>query len=396
MESGFSVEERRFVAGMGLVLGLRQVVLLLPLPIVAVYGMGLDGGTPVRAGFALGVFGLLQALLQIPFGRASDVVGRKTMVLAGIALLVAGLILAAMAQSIGLFTAGRALQGAGAITGTAYAWIGDQIPAEKQNGATAGISLAVGIAAIASFVCGPLLYPVLSVPVLFLICAGLAGLTLLYVAAAMPDRREPPAADAGPHGLAALRGIVGMGPLLIAGFLLNYVLMAVCFILPLAVDRALGPGGLWKILVPATLIGVLFMYAAMRFSDGRHFVTVSALSFVAFLPAALCFLVPQPLVLALGATLFVAGYFSLFALLPAVALRTGGPAARGAASGALQTALFMGFFVGGAVSGLLWAWRPDAAAYGVMLAGLAGAFSVLRLAPPTFGSTVNARVREAS
>ena len=56
----------------------------------------------------------------------------------------------------------------------------------------------------------------------------------------------------------------------------------------------------------------------------------------------------------------------------------------------------MGFFVGGAVSGLLWAWRPDAAAYGVMLAGLAGAFSVLRLAPPTFGSTVNARAREAS
>src|SRR5258708_2694970 len=62
--------ERAFLTGMGLVLGLRQFVLLLPLPIVAVYAIRLEGGSPASAGLALGIFGLLQALLQIPFGRA--------------------------------------------------------------------------------------------------------------------------------------------------------------------------------------------------------------------------------------------------------------------------------------------------------------------------------------
>jgi predicted MFS family arabinose efflux permease len=382
MQSGFSADERRFLAGMGLVLGLRQVVLLLPLPIVAIYGMSLDGGTPISAGFALGVFGLLQAVLQIPFGRASDLVGRKTIVLAGTALLVAGLVMAAIAQNIALFAAGRALQGAGAITGTAYAWIGDHTSAEKQSRAIGSVSLAVAIAAVASFVCGPLLYGVLSAPAIFLICAGFAALSLIYVSAAMPDSTKRPPADAAPIGL-GLRNVAGMSALLTAGFLANYVLMAVCFVLPLVVDSALGADGLWKILVPGTIIGILAMRQATRLADGRHFKAVSTLSFAAFLPAALCLLVPQALVLALGATLFMAGYFSLFALLPAVALRKGGSAARGAVSSALQSAMFMGLFAGGAVSGILWNWRPDAASYGIAVAGLAGLFSVLSLAPST-------------
>ena len=87
--------------------------LFMVLPLLALYAADLPGATPTRIGLAIGIYGLMQAALQIPLGWLSDKVGRKPVIVAGLLLFILGSVVAAMADSIGGIILGRTLQGAG-------------------------------------------------------------------------------------------------------------------------------------------------------------------------------------------------------------------------------------------------------------------------------------------
>lgn len=72
------------------IFALRMFGLFMILPIFAVYGQSLEGATPLLIGTAIGAYGLMQALLQIPFGMLSDRFGRRPLLLIGLLLFVAG------------------------------------------------------------------------------------------------------------------------------------------------------------------------------------------------------------------------------------------------------------------------------------------------------------------
>jgi MFS family permease len=67
-------------------------------------------------GLAMGLYGLTQALFQLPIGLASDRIGRKPVIVAGLLVFAAGSLIAAMADSLTGLMAGRAIQGAGAVS----------------------------------------------------------------------------------------------------------------------------------------------------------------------------------------------------------------------------------------------------------------------------------------
>ena len=70
---------------------LRMLGLFLILPVVAVHAAGLPGGDDrTLIGLALGIYGLTQGLLQVPFGMASDRFGRKRVIIIGLLLFVLG------------------------------------------------------------------------------------------------------------------------------------------------------------------------------------------------------------------------------------------------------------------------------------------------------------------
>ena len=103
-----------FLAGVS---GLRMFGLFIVLPVLALFATTLPGGTdPAMIGFALGAYGLAQAVLQIPFGWASDRVGRKPAIAFGLVVFAAGSFVAAWAPDIVWLTAGRTLQGSGAVS----------------------------------------------------------------------------------------------------------------------------------------------------------------------------------------------------------------------------------------------------------------------------------------
>jgi len=109
--------ERRAAVSLAGIFGLRMLGMFLILPVFAVHAAAMPGGVDsFRVGLAMGIYGLTQALLQIPFGMASDRYGRKPVITVGLLLMVLGSVIAAMAQTVDGLTIGRAIQGAGAVS----------------------------------------------------------------------------------------------------------------------------------------------------------------------------------------------------------------------------------------------------------------------------------------
>lgn len=71
-KSNFSTIEKEFIFGISVTMGLRQFALMMVYPFISIYGMQLNYSTAALVGLALGIFGLVQAFLQIPFGHLSD------------------------------------------------------------------------------------------------------------------------------------------------------------------------------------------------------------------------------------------------------------------------------------------------------------------------------------
>ena len=129
--------ERRAVAALSSVLGLRMFGLFLILPVLALYAGEIDGATPAMIGVALGAYGLTQALFQVPFGLLSDRFGRKPLLVAGLLLFALGSVIAARANSIEVVILGRALQGSGAIASVVLALHADLTREEHRSKAVA-------------------------------------------------------------------------------------------------------------------------------------------------------------------------------------------------------------------------------------------------------------------
>jgi MFS family permease len=72
-----SGQEIRTSASLASIFALRMLGLFLILPVFSVHARSIPGGdSPILIGLALGIYGLTQGVLQIPFGAASDRWGR--------------------------------------------------------------------------------------------------------------------------------------------------------------------------------------------------------------------------------------------------------------------------------------------------------------------------------
>ena len=78
-------QERTSSFSLASIFALRMFGLFIILPVFAVYARELPGGdSETLVGITLGIYGLTQGLLQIPFGVASDRLGRKPVIIFGL------------------------------------------------------------------------------------------------------------------------------------------------------------------------------------------------------------------------------------------------------------------------------------------------------------------------
>ena len=105
--------EQRAVVSLASLYALRMLGLFMVLPVMMLDGQLLEGATPQLLGLAIGVYGLTQALLQIPAGTLSDRIGRKPVIIGGLIIFAIGSVIAATSDTIYGVILGRALQGCG-------------------------------------------------------------------------------------------------------------------------------------------------------------------------------------------------------------------------------------------------------------------------------------------
>jgi MFS family permease len=342
-------------------------------------------------GLALGAYGLTQAILQIPFGWASDRWGRKPVIVAGLVLFAAGSFLAAWAPTIGWTIAGRTLQGAGAISAAVIALTADLTRDEVRTRAMAAIGMTIGATFALSLIAGPALNAVIGVPGIFALTGvlALAAIALLYRAVPAPERA--PAS----HESAAQqwRRVLTDGQLLRLNygiFALHAALMALFVQVPFMLrDNGVPLTRHGLVYLPVLLLSVALMAPAMMRADrpGRGKPLFVGAVGVLFVGQALLALAGSSLVLTIVAmVVFFTAFNLLEATLPALISKYAPPAIKGTASGVYSSVQFLGTFVGAAAGGWLSQHFGSAAVFGfcLLLTALWLAVSATMSAPPTY------------
>ena len=108
--------EKRAAMSIATLFSTRMLGMFMILPVLGLYAFdAFENVTAFQVGLAIGIYGLGQALFQIPFGMASDRFGRKPVIAFGLILFALGSGIAASAEDIETIILGRALQGVGAV-----------------------------------------------------------------------------------------------------------------------------------------------------------------------------------------------------------------------------------------------------------------------------------------
>ncbi|MDW5441391.1 MFS transporter [Polaromonas sp. SM01] len=353
--------ERRASVSLASIFALRMLGLFLVLPVFALEAARYPGGDdPARVGLAMGIYGLTQALLQIPFGLASDWLGRKKVIVAGLGLFAMGSFVAAWAPDLNWLVVGRSLQGAGAISAAVTALLADTTRDEVRTKAMALIGASIGLMFALSLVLAPVLAAHIGLAGLFVLTGGLALVGMAVVIWWAPP--EPLQAVNRPRG--SLREVLSHVALLrlnFGVFVLHAVQLAMWMAVPaLLVQAGLDKNNHWQVYLPAVLASFLVMGLTLFPLEKRGYlraVFLAAVGLIALVQLGLMGAAAQgtPSLAWLGVLLFLffCGFNVLEASQPSLASRVAPAHSRGAALGVYNTLQSLGFFAGGALGGWL-------------------------------------------
>ena len=312
------------------------------------------------------------AALVLGAGRLGDLMGRRRVLLVGLALFAAASLAAALAPSLAMLVAARALQGAGAavMTALAMALVSETVP-KSHAGRAMGL---LGTVSAVGTALGPTLGGVLIAGwgwrALFIALLPLALLGWLlvhrYVA---QDRQAAPADRPRAGGLGPFAQALRDMPLrsgLATSALVSTVLMATLVIGPFHLSRALG--------LPAALVGLAMSIGPLisavsgvpagravdRFGAARVVLVGLAVSatgclLLALLPASLGvigYVAPLAVV--------TAGYALFQAANNTAVMARAAAGGRGLVSGLLNLSRQLGLIAGASVMGALFAWASGA------------------------------------
>jgi len=353
--------EKRSVSALASVYAMRMLGLFMVMPVFMLLGNDLDGATPALLGFAIGAYGLSQALLQIPFGMLSDRVGRKQMIYIGLVLFAAGSLLAASTDSVYVVIAGRILQGAGAIASVLMALLSDLTREEERTKAMATVGISIGLSFSVSLVLGPLIGSVWGLSGIFYVTAALAAIALVVVHRVVPTPHQH-RISADTHPAREMLGKVLSDRRLLrldfGIFALHLVLTALFLAFPSILQDSLGLASRshWWFYLSVMVTSFFAMVPFIILGEKKRKMKPVLCGAIALLMLATAGLasVAVGLLAAWGLLFFFFMAFNLLeASLPSLISKEAPAASKGTAMGVYSTSQFMGAFLGGALGGVL-------------------------------------------
>ena len=354
--------ETRATAALASIYGLRMLGMFLILPIFAIYAEKLQGGdNHALIGLALGAYGFMQVILQLPFGMASDRFGRKKLIYLGLIMFAVGSVCAAMATDIYMVIVGRAIQGAGAISAVVTALVADSTREEHRTQAMAMIGATIGITFAVSLVAGPLLNQWIGVQGIFWLTAVLSFLAMAVVKFAVPEPLHVHFHSDAQTAPARIREVLRDRQLLrlnFGTFCLHGAQMAMFMVVPFAIKHSTGmnENTHWQIYLPVLVISFVLMVPAIIYAEKKAKLKPVFMSAVALmLVTQIAFMFSLNTLWGIVATLL--SYFVAFnileASLPSLISKMAPVAAKGTAMGIHNTAQSFGMFLGAALGGWL-------------------------------------------
>lgn len=357
-------QERRSSASLALIFALRMLGLFLVLPVFALEAQKYPGGEDAAmVGLALGLYGLTQAVFQLPLGLASDRWGRKRVIVLGLGVFAIGSLVAALADSLMGLMLGRALQGAGAVSAAVTALMADLTRDSVRTKAMAMVGGSIGLMFALALVLSPVLAAWGGLAGIFglTFALALAGIAVvLWVVPAEPaQHRDAPRGR--PVELLQHKDLLRLN---MGVFILHTVQMSMWVAVPaLLVAAGLEKSVHWKLYLPTVLLsfiamGLLFsmerkgkLRTAFLGAIGLVLLVQLGLGFVASGAAA-----PSLAVMGVLMLVFFVGFNALEATQPSLVSRMAPAHLRGAALGAYNTLQSLGLFAGGFLGGLLAKW----------------------------------------
>ncbi len=350
--------ERRAALSLAAIFALRMLGLFMILPVFALYAEELPGVTPTLVGLAIGIYGLTQAALQIPFGMLSDRIGRKPVIIGGLLVFACGSVVAATAGDIHLIILGRAIQGAGAIAAAIMALAADLTREEHRVKAMGLIGVSIGMAFLAAMVLGPILGGLIGVPGIFWFTAVLALIGIGVVALVVPDPAHS-SVHRDAEAVPALFKDVLRDPQLLRldfGILVLHMSLTAAFVaMPTALrDAGLDVGHHWLVYLPVMVLAMGAMVPFIIIAEKRRRlkpVVIGAIALLGLTQLALALWHQYLWVIAVLLFLYFTAFNLLEASLPSLVAKFAPTQAKGTAMGVYSSSQFIGAFIGGVIGG---------------------------------------------
>jgi MFS family permease len=353
-----SASEKRATWSLASVYALRMLGLFMILPVLPLFAEQLEGSTPALIGLAMGIYGLPQVLLQIPFGLLSDKFGRKKIILIGLSLFFIGSVIAALSSTIYGVLVGRAFQGAGAVSAVVMALVADLTQEVHRTKAMAMIGASIGASFGIGMVAGPIISGFGGVQMVFAATAVLTLLAMLSVLYVVPNPQKsklhrdaefvPAQAMSALKNPDLLRLDYGI-------FVQHLLLMAIFVVVPSLMRQAgLQAGQEWQVYLPvfATSMAVMIPFIILAEKKRKmKAVFLGAVAVLALSTLGLSFLHDELISIIGLLWVFFCGFNLLEATLPSLISKTAPADLKGTAMGAYSSSQFMGLFLGGALGG---------------------------------------------
>lgn len=393
--------ERRSTFALSSIFALRMLGLFMIIPVFAVAGQSYQGATPALIGLAVGVYGLTQAILQIPFSLLADRFSRKPLVVLGLILFALGGAVAAMSETIYGVIIGRAIAGGGAVSAVVMALLADVTREEQRSKAMAIMGMSIGLSFVVAFSLGPWLTSLVGISGLFWVTTvmGLAAISMLLLVPKITRHHK----NYRQGYLDQLKHVLKMGDLNrlhISVFALHLLLTAMFIYMPSQLievaDIPLSSHG-W-VYLPLLVISLFFAFPSIILAEKyrqMRGIFLTAIGGIVLGLLVLIFGYESKYILLMGLGLFFIAFNVMEALLPSWLSKSAPIQSKATAMGVNASSQFLGAFFGGMIGGQLLLLNNTALGWSILSAiAMVWLLISFSLAQPRYLSSIVLRLPE--
>jgi predicted MFS family arabinose efflux permease len=338
------------------IISLRMFGLFIVLPVLSVYALNMPNSSHTMVGIIIGGYALTQMIFQIPFGKASDSIGRKKTIIFGLIVFAIGSFIAGIATDVYMLLFGRLLQGAGAIGSVITATISDVVKEEERSKAMAIMGGSIGMSFALSMVAGPVIASYFGVNALFFFVSFLALFSIFILIKYVPDPPKIKHTYTQTDKLNAFKNKnllkMNITNVLVKGFM-TFAFM----IIPIILTKTYGweMNELYKIYLPSMVVGILSMAPAAMIAEKKG--KYKAVLLAGIIVLALAYLVigmsQTYMMFSVGVVIFFVGFNLQEPILQSLVTKYAKIHQRGEVLGIFNSFGYFGTFLGGFVGGMM-------------------------------------------